>query len=192
MLSTIFRRALALTLLAGATAAAATHANAQALPTVQRGSELVPFAQYTIISPDWGQTHDLGYTAGLDYTRFTPTVIQPSLEFRFTHGTGRTVNETTYLGGLRLQTTIHGLHPYVVVLAGKGVVTFNYNNNGVIGDDSVVYGIGGGLDFNVRRSWKLRTEYTQQHWNLEPNTLTPQTLSFGFAYSVPFHTRSVH
>jgi opacity protein-like surface antigen len=191
MPSTFFRHALAITLLIGATGAA-THANAQAIPTMQRGAELAPFVQTTILSPDWGQTHNLGFAAGFDYTHFIPTIVQPSLEFRVTHASGRTVNETTYLGGIKLQTTIHHVQPYLVVLAGKGIISFNYfYNGGIKGDDSAVYAIGGGAEFNVKRSWKVRAEYTQQHWNFDPNTLTPSTLGFGLAYSVPFHARSV-
>jgi opacity protein-like surface antigen len=192
MLSIFSRRALTLTLLFGATAAAVKHAGAQAIPTMERGAEFAPFVQTTILNPDWGQTHNLGYTVGFDYTRFIPTLVQPSLEFRMTHASGRTVNQTTYLGGLKFQTTIHGVHPYGVVLAGKGIITFNYfYNGGLKGDDSAVYAYGGGAEFNVKRSWKLRAEYTQQHWNLDPNTLTPSAFGFGLAYSVPFHRRSV-
>jgi opacity protein-like surface antigen len=190
MLSQSFRRVLALTLLVTGAAVAIGRADAQAFPTVQRGAEFAPFAQATLVNPDWGQTHNLGFTAGFDYTRFIPALVQPSLEFRVTHANGRTVNQTTYLGGFKLQTTIHNLHPYAVVLAGKGIVTFNYfYNGGLKGDDSAVYAYGGGLEFHPATSWKVRAEYTQQHWNLDPNTLTPSAIGIGVAYTVPFHNR---
>lgn len=187
MLSSVYHRILAVTLLvAGATIAV----RAQAIPTVQRGAEFAPFVQTTIVNPDWGQTKNIGFTAGFDYTRFIPAIVQPSLEFRATRATGRTVNESTYLGGIKLQTTIHNIHPYAVVLAGKGIIGFNYfYNGGIKGDDSAVYAYGGGAEFNVRRSWKARAEYTQQHWDFDPNTLSPSNFGFGVAYSVPFGNR---
>jgi len=186
MFSSAYSRLLAVALLAGLSVAA----RAQAIPTMQRGAEFAPFVQTTIVNPDWAQTKNIGFTAGFDYTRFIPSIVQPSLEFRATRANGHTVNESTYLGGIKLQTTIHNIHPYAVVLAGKGIITFNYfYNGGLKGDDSAVYAYGGGAEFNVRRSWKVRAEYTQQHWNLDPNTLTPSALGFGVAYSVPFHTR---
>lgn len=164
-------------------------AYAQAIPTMQRGAEFAPFVQTTIVNPDWAQTRNIGFTAGFDYTRFIPSIVQPSLEFRATRANGHTVNESTYLGGIKLLTTIHNIHPYAVVLAGKGIISFNYYNGGLKGDDSAVYAYGGGAEFYVRPAWKLRAEYTQQHWNLDPNTLTPSALGFGVAYSVPFRNR---
>jgi hypothetical protein len=191
MLSMIQRRALAITFLIAGAVAAAADVSAQAVPTVERGSAFTPFVQTTIVNPDWGQTRDLGYSAGFDYTHYIRIIVQPSLEFRFTRVTGRTVNETTFLGGFRLQTTIHHIQPYAVLLAGKGIIGFNYDNNGITGDDSAVYGYGGGAEFNVTPLWKVRADFIQQHWNLDPNTLTPTALSFGIGYSVPFHNRGV-
>jgi hypothetical protein len=184
------RRALAFTLFLAGAAVATSSAGAQAIPAVERGAEFAPFVQATIVNPDWAQTRNIGFTAGFDYTRFIPAIVQPSLEFRVTRAPGHTVNETTYLGGIRVQTTIHNIHPYAVVLAGKGIITFNYfYNGGLKGDDSAVYAFGGGADFQVKQAWKVRAEYTQQHWNLDPNTLTPSALGFGVAYTVPFHNR---
>ena len=187
MSSSVYRRVLAVTLLLTVTGIATGRANAQAIPTVERGSEFAPFGMATSLNPDWGQTNNRGFTAGFDYTHFIPAIVQPSAEFRMTHANGRTVNQSTYLGGFKLQTTIHNLHPYAVVLAGKGIITFNYfYNGGLKGDDSAVYAYGGGLEFKAARSWKVRAEYTQQRWNLDPNTLTPSTLGIGVAYAVPF------
>jgi len=187
MSSTAYRRVLTVVLLMTGTIAT-SRARAQAIPTVERGSEFAPFAMATSLNPDWGQTNNLGFTAGFDYTHFIPGIVQPSAEFRITHAAGRTVNESTYLGGFKLQTTIRNLHPYAIVLAGKGIITFNYfYNGGLKGDDSAVYAYGGGLEFKPLRSWKVRAEYTQQHWNLDPNTLTPSALGVGIAYTVPFH-----
>lgn len=189
MFTFAYRRALALTLVLAGAAVATSRGNAQAMPTVERGSEFVPFGLATSVNPDWGQTNNLGFAAGFDYTHLIPSIVQPSLEFRVTHASGRTVNQSTYLGGFKLQTRIRNINPYLVLLAGKGIITFNYfYNGGLTGDDSAVYAIGGGAEIPVHRSWKVRADYTQQHWNLEPNTLTPSTFGFGVAYTVPFRS----
>ena len=54
----------------GVLLAAGRGASAQALLTAQRGGEITTFAQATMLSPDWGQTNNLGYTFGVDFTRF--------------------------------------------------------------------------------------------------------------------------
>src|SRR5690349_86029 len=118
MLSSATRRTLTVMLLLAGAVVATRNAKAQAVPTLQRGAELAPFVQTTVVNPDWAQTNNIGFTFGVDYTRFIPSIVQPSLEFRATHANGHTVNESTYLGGIKLQTTVHNVNPYVVVLAG--------------------------------------------------------------------------
>jgi hypothetical protein len=49
-------------------------APAQALESGQRGTEIAPFAQYTLLSPDWGPTRDVGFAGGVDYTRFIRSI----------------------------------------------------------------------------------------------------------------------
>jgi len=174
----------------GISLAATAAASAQAMSVAQRGAEIAPFAQTTLLQPDWGPTANLGYTAGLDYTRFIRSIVQPSLELRVTSANGSTVSEHTYSGGLKLQTTIHRIHPYGVFLVGAGVIDFTHptmsSNGPYASDDSKVYSVGGGAQFDVLSQWQLRLEFTQQHWNIEPQILTPQTLSVGVAYRIPF------
>ena len=182
-------RALRFAIVFAAASGAPTYASAQALPTVERHSEFATFAQGTMLRPDWGQTNNYGYSFGVDYTHFFSKFVQPGLELRFTRATGRTVNENTYLGGLKFQTTIHGIHPYALILAGKGIIKFNYNNAGVSADNSFVYGLGGGAEVAVTRLLKIRADFVSQHWDLQPNTLTPAALNVGIAYTLPFHGR---
>lgn len=163
-----------------------TTARGQAMVGAERGAELAPFGMATVLSPDWGPTHNLGYTVGLDYTHFIRSIVQPSLEARLTSANGSTVNESSYSGGLKLQASIHGIHPYATVLAGRGTIKFNYNNGNYYGDASIIYSFGGGAEFNVTPAWKVRVDYTHQHWNLNPNTLTPTAVGIGLAYRLPF------
>lgn len=184
----LHRTTLKSALLLWAIFAATTAAKAQALVPAQRGAEIAPFAQTTLVHPDWGQTNNLGYTVGIDYTRFIRSIVQPSLEVRMTSANGTSVNERTYAGGLKLQTTVHNIHPYAALLVGYGDITFTYPGHVFSGDNSIIYTIGGGADFNVNSRWKLRVDVNQQHWNLDPNTLTPLTVGLGVAYTLPFHT----
>lgn len=159
---------------------------AQALVAGERGVEIAPFAQYALLNPDWGQTNNFGYTAGLDYTRFIrSSFIQPSLEFRYTRANGQTVNERSYTGGFKLQTTVHNIYPYATILVGHGNIDFNYPNGGYQGDNALIYAFGGGAEFNVTQCWKLRLDFSSQHWNLGNYPLTPFTLGVGIAYRLP-------
>jgi opacity protein-like surface antigen len=170
-----------------------THiASAQALVSAQRGAEIAPFAQTTIIRPDWGPTSNIGYTLGVDYTRFIRSVVQPSIEFRMTSANGTTVNERTLSGGLKLQTTIHRVHPYAAVLVGTGNIVFVHPVSPTyLSDNAMVYSLGGGADINVTSQWKVRLDFMHQGWNLGDATLTPTALGVGVSYSLPFHSGRV-
>jgi hypothetical protein len=172
--------------------AAARIAPAQALETAQRGAEIAPFAQTVLLSPDWGPTRNLGYTVGIDYSRFIRSIVQPSIELRMTSASGTTVNEKSYLGGLKLQTpAIHRIHPYLAVLGGRGFIDFNHATNGYTGDNSFVISMAGGARFPVTSQLDLTVEYSWQQWNIDPQILNPSTLGVGVAYRIPFHTGRV-
>jgi opacity protein-like surface antigen len=172
----------------GISLAATGIASGQASVTAQRGAEIAPWVQTTYLRPDYGQPNNIGYTVGGDYTRFIRSVVQPSLEIRYTSASGTQVNESSFTGGLKLQTTIYGVHPYATMLAGTGHITFVHPvSANYPGDTSFVYSLGGGLEFNVLPSWKLRADFTDQHWDLDPAILTPMAFSVGVSYSIPFH-----
>jgi hypothetical protein len=171
--------------------ATARVAPAQALETADRGSEITPFAQYTVLSPDWGGTKNIGYTVGLDYTRFIRSIVQPSLELRASDAGGSTVGEHSFIGGLKLQTTIHRIRPYATFLAGKGFITFDQPINGYISDNSFIVSLGAGAIFTIHSQLDLRLDFTHQQWNIDPQTLTPATLGIGIAYRIPFHNGRV-
>lgn len=171
----------------GTMVSAAAVASAQASVAAQRGAEIAPFVQTTLLSPDWGQDRNLGYTAGVDYTRYLRSVVQPSLEVRFANASGAEVGEWSFTGGARIGTTVRGIHPYITLLAGNGKITFAHPAPGYPSDTSFVYSIGAGAEFSVRQSWKLRADFVQQTWNLDPLQLTPVALSIGVSYRIPFH-----
>ncbi len=166
-------------------------ASAQAMEAAQRGGEIAPFIQTTLLSPDWGPTNNVGYTVGVDYTHFIRSIVQPSLELRMISANGRTVGERSYIGGLKLQTTIHGIHPYFTLLGGEGTISFTNSTSSYRGDNSFVYSLGAGATIPIHAQLDLRLDFTHQQWNIDPQTLTPVTLSAGIAYRLPFHNGRV-
>jgi opacity protein-like surface antigen len=134
-----------------------------------------------------GYNENLGYTVGVDYTRFIRSIVQPSLEFRMTRANGDTVDERSFTGGLKLQATIHRVHPYATFLGGNGDIYFVHPINNYLSDNSFVLSLGGGADLDVTSQLSVRVDFTHQQWTIDPQTLTPVTLGIGFAYRLPFH-----
>jgi len=75
------------------------------------------------------------------------------------------------------------------VLAGRGTLQFNYTGVGVSSENFFVLGVGGGAEFNLTRSLKLRGDVVSQHWNVAPDALTPAALNVGVSYVLPIHGR---
>jgi hypothetical protein len=174
-------------ILLAASLAVPAAASAQAAVTAQRGAEIAPFVQASIITPDWGPQHNIGYTVGIDYTRLISGIIQPSLELRYISANGLTVDEHSITGGFKIATSIRNIHPYATLLAGTGGILFVHPVPGYPSDTAYIYSLGGGAEFNATENWKIRADFLHQVWNLEPNSLTPVTLSVGIAYSLHFH-----
>jgi hypothetical protein len=162
--------------------------SAQAYVAGQRGAEITPFVQSTVLSPDWGSQHNIGFTAGVDYTRLIQTIIQPSLELRYVTANGQTVSEHSFTGGLKFGMTFRGIHPYATLLAGSGIIDFTHPQPGYPSDGGFVYSFGAGADFNVMQNWRIRADFIHQNWNIDPETLTPVAVSIGVSYRIPFHT----
>jgi hypothetical protein len=174
-------------ILLGLLLAISRFASAQAMVTAQRGAEIAPFVQTTVLSPDWGPSYNFGYTVGVDYTRFIRSIVQPSLEFRMVSANGNTANELSYVGGLKLETSVRSVHPYFTFLAGNGTITFADPSVNYVGPTNsfFIYSLGGGAEFNIKSQWKLRVDVTQQTWNIDPQVLTPTAVNVGIAYRLP-------
>ena len=163
-------------------------APAQAIVSAQRGAEIAPFVQTSLLSPDWGTQRNTGFTAGVDYTRLLQTLIQPSLELRYTSANGQNVGERSFSAGVKMGMAFRGIHPYATLLAGSGGITFTHPQPGYPSDSSFIYSIGAGAEFNVMRNFKVRADFIEQFWNLDPVTLSPTILSVGVSYRIPFRT----
>jgi opacity protein-like surface antigen len=137
-----------------------------------------------------------GFIVGGDVTRHLRW-FDPSLEVRFNYGEGPAVTEKTFEGGVKVEKPIGPggrFHPYADFLLGYGVIDFKhpvvYSNGPYASDNSIVYGVGGGLDFDVSPQFAIKGEYQYSHWSLGTgNTLTPTAVSGGIVYR--FHFREL-
>ena len=174
-------------ILLGAAFVAPRSASAQAVPVGTRSGEVSPFFTMTSTSPDWGTERNMGYTAGLDFTRLSRSIGQPALEFRIISTTGIRVNEFTYGGGLKFQSSNIGIfRPYATMLAGMGTINIHPAGPTQATITNFMYALGGGVDIQVRRNIKLKADFLQQTWSFKPNGLTPVGLSVGASYTIPF------
>lgn len=93
---------------------------------------------------------------------------------------GNSVYERTYQIGPRVFLHRGPMIPYAKVLIGRGVYNFP---NGVANIAYNMYTFGGGSDFDLRRSLKLRIDYEYQTWLGFPIAdLHPNVFTVGVAY----------
>lgn len=168
--------------------------DAQATPARVREAGLSTFVTYTRLSPDYDIAGN-GVTVGAAYTRFFK-LFSPSVEARFKYGQGRAVNERTVGGGIRVERAISYFHPYADFLISSGTITFAQKyyigSNGTGSNNSMVYSVGGGVDYDFADQWSARVDYQHESWNLggTPSlTMTPHALSFGVLYRIRLHRK---
>ena len=185
-----------LRLLAGSAvlALASLSASAQASATATRTIDVSVFAGGMHLSTDYGDT-DYGVVFGADITRHF-RLFDAALEARATlSNQGGAVKENTFAGGLRLGKNFHRFHPYVDLLVGEGTITFThpipFPNGLYTSDNSTIFSFGGGVDYDLTRSFALKADYNAQSWRLgdEQNRLTPAAFTVGVAYRIPFRSR---
>ncbi|NYF78128.1 hypothetical protein [Granulicella arctica] len=177
----------------------AANASAQAKKTATRSVDLSAFAGFTYENAAYDSPSNIGLTFGADYTQFIKRLrglIIPSFELRGTFTPGSTDSEKTVEGGLKLATTFKRLHPYGDFLYGGGIITFPVPANAPPTyrrrDSSETPVYGGGITYDVRPNWSAMVDFQQQNWNFHskppaaPDLLTPQLLTFGIVYHIPF------
>lgn len=178
-------------------------ASAQAYATAEKKADIFVFGGFSDTSPDYGPTWNKGATVGVDYTRYLKWSYVPSLELRATFGNGSTVNEHTYMGGLRVHKRIfRRFAPYADALFGLGTITYPERGSGGtiihVDDSGFAYSLGGGVDIGLVHNFMLKADFQQQFWNLGENTvevpsganftLSPKVLTIGVSYRIPFHS----
>jgi Outer membrane protein beta-barrel domain len=172
---------------------------AQAMPNASRTAEISAFGGVDIASPDFDHPHDTGAAVGVDYARFFRWPVYPAVELRGNFTSGPTVNEDSYLIGLRAQTDFRRhFHPYVDFLAGIGSIKYAHPlNPHDTHDQGTAYSFGAGVDIDLVRHFQARIDFQRQSWNFGLNgdfkpsggdyTLTPSVLLIGINYRIPFH-----
>ena len=166
-------------------------ASGQATYTADRTNGFSVFGAATRLDTDYG-SKDNGYTFGGDFSHaFRFHAILPSLELRYTGSTGPGITENSIAGGLKIETKIHRFHPYGDILVGYGIIYYGSAN---ANDDSITYGGGVGLDFDVTKQFALKVDAQEQFWHLGrgSGTLTPQMISVGLVYRFPSSFRRSH
>lgn len=168
--------------------------NAQATAARSREAGMSVFGMFSRVWPDYS-TPGNGFTVGADYTRFFKWA-SPSLEARFKKADAAAVNERTIGGGIRVERSFSYFRPYVDALVSSGTITFAGKNyigaNGTGTNGSIVYSLGGGLDYDISDQWSFRADYQHESWNVNKTpvvTLTPVALSFGVRYRFRLHPK---
>jgi opacity protein-like surface antigen len=183
-------------LLGLAVAAASTGAHGQATATATKVVGLSAFGGYERLWPDYGESGN-GFFVGGDVTH-NFRWVDPSIEVRYTHGSGTAASEHTFGGGIKLEKALgpNGrIHPYALFQAAYGVIhydqTFYFSGKPYNQDNSIVYGIGPGVDFDVTDRWAVKGEYSYQFWSPgKYDTLTPHSIEVGVVYRLQFRSLS--
>jgi opacity protein-like surface antigen len=153
------------------------------------GTNVQPFSVFiagTRLNPDYGSHTNYGFTVGADYTRHY-RILDPSLEGRVSHAGGTNVGITSYMGGLRGGREYGRFHPYGDLLLGYGKITFTHPSGQYLEDNSTVFGVGGGLDYDIRGNFAAKGDFQFESWKLGSGNhrQTPTLFSVGVVYRLP-------
>ena len=161
-------------------------AGAQKLPTASRSLDLQAGGSFVYGHADYGTT--LKGAGGFGTINFRPH-LGVMLDFHQANGANETF-ERTYEIGVRYVRHYGRFDPYAKIMCGRGVFNFPpaaVEPNGPSAGNLAynLEAIGGGVDYKLRRSIKIRGDYEYQVWNSGvglPNGLTPWLASVGAAY----------
>ncbi|HEY4048755.1 MAG TPA: outer membrane beta-barrel protein [Acidobacteriaceae bacterium] len=190
----------------------------QVVPAIKGGgSQINVYGTYSLVNPDgkstlnypqgkqfpsnflnagnWNQAGSIGADFRLGRFIFG----QPAIGARLTFSTGDYAHEKTYMFGPELHYVFGKFRPYGDFFLGKGDITYQ---PGGFKDDSIVYQLGGGVDYRINRRFSVRmVDFQYQFWNLSTHsypaglipgqpaqsfatTLRPYSLNFGLLFRV--------
>ena len=158
---------------------------AQAVRTASKAADISVFGGLEIADPAYGPDHTTGGMFGVDFTRYFHLPVEPSVELRANFHSNSYVVEHSYLVGFRAAVPLGRIKPYADFLVGPGNIHFPYNI-GYVGDNSVVYNYGGGVDLRVAHGFALKLDVQGQHWNTGEFRYTPVLGTVGVTYTLPF------
>jgi hypothetical protein len=161
---------------------------AQAIPDSYKSADISAFLGYEYADPAYGPDKNNGEGFGLNYTRYFPIPVAPSIEARVNLTNGTDVKERTYLIGLQAKARFLGrYHPYADFLVGTGTIHFNTRATGYIGDNSTIYNYGGGIDIELIHHLALRADIQRQSWSIGSAAgFSPTIVLIGVHYTIPF------
>jgi hypothetical protein len=187
-------------------------ADAQVVPAIKGGgSQINVYGTYTLVKTDFNSTLDYppqapspnntfdangwnqGFSAGADFRLGRFVFGQPAVGTRFTYSTGTYGKQRTFMFGPELHYIYKRFRPYGDFMIGPGNITYRTGQT----DNSIVYELGGGVDYHRNRWLNFRmVDFQYQFWDLgnhyyppgflpgQPGVyidtkLKPYTLSFG-------------
>lgn len=192
----------------------------QVVPAIKGGgSQINVIGFYTVMNPDGkaglnyppgttfssaaentaGSWNSLAGGVGADFRLGRFAFGQPALGARFTFSSSVSAKENTYMFGPELHYAFGKLRPYGNFYIGPGDITWAGTG---FKDNSVVYQLGGGLDYHLNHRINVRfVDFQYQFWNLsthnyppgllpgEPSytfatTLRPYMLNFGLTFRI--------
>ena len=163
---------------------------AQASSTAGKSADLAVFGGFEGAHPDYGYQTAYGGSFGIDYTRYLRFRVVPSLELRANLVSSVAISERSYLAGFRAVVPFRLAQPYADILIGPGNMHYPLHVT-YVGDNSIVYSYGGGVDIPVIRNFALRLDLQEQHWDIGRNlTYTPTLATVGVRYTIPFHSNA--
>ncbi len=168
---------------------------AQAQATASKTYSLDVFGDVAFLNPKYGTTTgEIGYVVGGDVTRHF-RLLDVSFEARYTDATGVSADESTFGGGVKLERAFRRFHPYVDFLVESGKIKFDHPSifdPTYTHDDSFVYDIGGGFDYDLVGNFAFKADIQGQRWVIgaERQPFNPYNVSAGVMYRIPF--RALH
>ncbi len=165
------------------------HSAAQGLPTASKQLDISAFGGYLSENPDYGPTRNKGFFVGANATRYFHFPVAPSLEVRYNRATGQYLNDSSFVGGPRIQADIfHRFHPYADFLLGVDSIHFvRPFDPTYLNDTAIVYSLGGGVDIDLVRQFQLKLDYQGHTVSFRSGfSLAPRPLAIGIVYRIPF------
>jgi hypothetical protein len=163
--------------------------------TARQRIRIKAYGMFSYVKPDFqGDSTNKGFTLGgdIDGFRLLPHT-EIGLDLRYSASSGPLVNQFYYAGGPRLSFTLGRFTPYVDALIGHGKDTFKHTTDpNYTYDVSPAPTVGGGLDYQLSRSWGIRADVQQERWRFsihQPN-FYPLSASVGATYQFHFHSRT--
>ncbi|MEK6397478.1 MAG: outer membrane beta-barrel protein [Terriglobus sp.] len=173
-------------------------------PTASQGMHLNVFGVGSYVKPAFQNARDgFGFSVGGSLGFTVPGLhhIEPALEGRYSYARSasapyivpQAVSESVPSVGIRVTWHASRFHPYGNLLIGPGTIRFlgpvliapNYTQN-----NSLVWTYGGGLDYDLTRSWAVRAEVQGEHWKLSSTDPAFHPLRAGVGVRYQFHFRN--